>query len=123
MNVILIVEDSETCASTLEIALSAIPGCRVVSALSAEEARREMERQDFCAVVTDIHLPDADGFELVGFIRSQARLASLPVVVISGDPSPDAPRHALASGADAYFAKPFSPAAVRAKLEELLNAS
>ena len=123
MNLILIVEDSEACASTLEIALSAIPGCRVISASSVEEARRQMERQKFCAVVTDIHLPGADGFEFVAFIRSQPRLVSLPVVVISGDPAPDTARLALERGADAYFAKPYSPAAVRAKLEELLHAS
>lgn len=123
MNVILIVEDSEACASTLEIALSAIPGCRVVSAPSAEEALRRMKEQSFSAVVTDVHLPGADGFQLVQFIRNQPGLASLPVVVISGDPAPDTPRRALECGADAYFVKPYSPAAVRAKLEELLHAS
>ncbi len=45
----------------------------------------------------------------------------MPILVISGDPNPDTPQRALRAGANAFFAKPFSPAAVRRMLEELLN--
>lgn len=122
MKTILIVEDSEACASTLEIALSSIPGFQVVSVPSVEEAHRILAHGEVGAVVTDLHLPGVSGLELIGWIRSDPRLAALPVVVISGDPAPDTPVRALAVGASAYFPKPYSPAVVRAKLEDLLHA-
>jgi DNA-binding response OmpR family regulator len=43
-------------------------------------------------------------------------------MVVSADTDPRTPAHALGLGANAYFAKPFSPGAVRRKLEELIHA-
>jgi CheY-like chemotaxis protein len=47
-------------------------------------------------------------------------LQAIPILVVSAAADPAAPRDALASGANAFFPKPFSPAAVRRKLEELM---
>ena len=58
--------------------------------------------------------------ELVAHLRRESRYASIPILVISGDADPDTPRRALSVGADAFFAKPYSPGAVRQKLEELI---
>jgi len=66
-------------------------------------------------------LPEMDGFELIEAVR--ARLGSLPIVVISGDSDPRIPAHVAGLGANAYFAKPYSPAAVLTKIEELIGAS
>jgi CheY-like chemotaxis protein len=44
----------------------------------------------------------------------------LPILLISGDSDPMLPERALAQGADAFFPKPYSPSAVRKKLEQLL---
>ena len=48
------------------------------------------------------------------------RFARLPILLISGDSDPRVPSLALSSGANAWFPKPYSPSAVRRKLEELL---
>jgi CheY-like chemotaxis protein len=40
--------------------------------------------------------------------------------LISGDSDPGLPARALAEGADAFFSKPYSPSAVRRKLEQLI---
>jgi CheY-like chemotaxis protein len=53
-------------------------------------------------------------------VRAEPRFARLPIVLISGDSDPLLPARALAQGADAFFPKPYSPAAVRRKLEQLL---
>jgi DNA-binding response OmpR family regulator len=70
--------------------------------------------------VTDVHLPDANGLDLVRWVRSLPSAAKLPIVVISGDSDPDTPATSLGLGADAFFTKPFSPSVVRQKLEELI---
>lgn len=120
---VLVVEDAGSCATTLEIALGRMQGTSVLVVSSAEEARGVLEGNDLvCALVTDLNLPEASGLELIGWVRSRGGLARLPVVVISGDSDPGVPAAILSAGADAFFAKPFSPAAVRQKVEDLIHA-
>ena len=120
---VLIVEDIEICAATLEIALMRVPDLIVKSASSAEQALRLMSDGDgdIAALITDIHLPRMDGFELVEEVRSQPRFSHLPILVISGDSDPATPDRLRRLGADAYFPKPYSPAEVRQRLEELIH--
>lgn len=119
---ILLVDDAEGCRATLDIALRELPGARIRMAASAEEALQVLAREPVSALVTDVHLPAMSGLELIARLRSQPQWSALPVVVVSADADSAAPRTALASGADAFFAKPFSPSAVRKKLEELIHA-
>ena len=122
MRVILIVEDSETCAETLQIALESMPGLKamVLRSPGAALAALRNEANDIAALVTDLHMPQHDGFELIRQLRAEARFAGMPVLLISGDSDPQLSQRALEHGADAFFAKPYSPAAVRRKLEQLL---
>jgi CheY-like chemotaxis protein len=119
---ILVVDDAEDCIATLEVALQALPGVLVRPARTAEEALELLAGQHADAVITDIHLPAMNGLEFIARIRRDPRLRALPVIVVSADADPAGPRAALETGADAYFAKPFSPGAVRKKLEELIHA-
>ena len=124
---VLIVEDSETCAETLQIALELIPGVEVRSIHSSVAAINFLNGRDheIAAIVTDLNLPEkggspADGLDLIRQIRAEPRFARLPIVLIRGDSDPRLSERALAQGADAFFPKPYSPAAVRRKLEQLL---
>ena len=62
------------------------------------------------------------GLGLIAHLRRDQRYAALPVLVISGSAGRDAPARALEAGATAFFSKPFSPAAVRQKVEALIDA-
>ncbi len=123
---ILIVEDAETAATTLEIALQHIPdvevarvhdGRRALEYLASEQGRR------IDALVTDLDMPFLDGYELIQQLRSEERFRRLPIVVVSGSPDPRARERVQEAGADAFFPKPWSPLAVREKVEELLRQS
>ena len=118
---VLIVEDSDTTADTLEIALLALPDVRVTHAPSGRKAWQLIQDQPFAAIITDLHMPLMDGFELIERVRAAARLAHVPIIVVSGDSDPETPERVRRLGADAYFAKPYSPAAVRETLERLLH--
>lgn len=122
---VLIVEDSENSAATLEIALLAIPGLSVMLAPSALEALRILARegQPVSAIVTDLNMPRMDGFELIQRVRADTRLAATPIIVVSADTDPTTPRRVAELGVSAFFPKPYSPAEVRRKLEQLLNAA
>ncbi len=120
---VLIVEDAETCASTLEIIFSSIRGLRVLTAASAEQAWDliESQAQDIRAIVTDLHMPGMDGFELIDRVRADQVHAALPIVVITGSTDPHLSDRLRNRGVSAIFAKPYSPAVVREKLEQLLR--
>jgi DNA-binding response OmpR family regulator len=120
---VLIVEDTDFCCETLELSLMKIPELAVRIVGTAEEALRQLEAEEICALVTDLHLPSMDGFELIAVVRAQPGHARLPILVISGDSDPGTPARLADLGANAYFPKPYSPAEVRHKLELLLDAN
>src|SRR6185503_11749936 len=101
MRTVLIVEDSEACAETLQIALEALPDVKTAVVRSPAAALVRLLRDDaeISAVVTDLHMPDSDGFDLIRQLRREARYARLPILMISGDSDPRLPQRALASGA------------------------
>jgi two-component system chemotaxis response regulator CheY len=118
---VLIVEDADDCATTLEIALSAIRDLEVRHANSAESALQALDSERISVLITDVHLPSMNGLELLSSIRHHPLHSRVPILVISGDADPETPRRALNLGANAYFGKPYSPAAVRQKIEELIH--
>jgi len=120
---VLIVEDAETCAATLEIVFSSIRGLNILTAGSAEQAWELLlsHAQDIRALVTDLHMPGMDGFELIDRVRANKLHASLPIVVITGSTDPYVSDRLRQRGVNAVFAKPYSPAIVREKLEQLLG--
>ncbi len=120
---VLIVEDAETCASTLEIIFSSIRDLKILLASSAEQAWELLEsrHEDIRALVTDLHMPGMDGFELIDKVRANRGHAALPIVVITGSTDPHVSDRLRRRGVNAVFAKPYSPALVREKLEQLLG--
>jgi two-component system chemotaxis response regulator CheY len=128
---VLIIEDSEACAETLQIALELIPGVEVRSIHNPRAALAILNERvgEIVAIVTDFNLDlngalsaglPSDGLDLIRQLRAEPRFARLPILLISGDSDPLLSERALAQGADAFFPKPYSPAAVRKKLEQLL---
>jgi CheY-like chemotaxis protein len=123
MPAVLIVEDSENSAAMLEMAFMGIPGLSVLMAPSALDALHIL-RGDPVAVevmVTDLNMPRMDGYELIRRVRADHSLSGMPIIVVSADTDPGTPARIAALGVDAFFAKPFSPALVRRKLEQLLD--
>ena len=120
---VLIVEDCEGAAAPLEVALQAIIGIRVQLFSSARDALTALGSapDPVAALVTDLHLPSMDGFELIKLIRGDQRYRALPIIVISGDTQPGTLERLIRLGANAYFPKPYSPTEIRQKLESLLN--
>lgn len=120
---ILIVDDTGSCVATLEIALADLPGMQIASVSSGWEALERIKAKTISAVVTDIRMPAMDGFELIRLIRSDNANAAIPIIVVTGDTDPETPQQTSRLGANAFFSKPFSPAAVRKTMEKLLYGS
>jgi DNA-binding NtrC family response regulator len=118
---VIIVDDSETCAETLGIALESIQDVEIRVLRSARAARAALQEPgEIAAVITDLDMRGTNGFDLIDEIRAEPRFAGMPILMISGNSDPRSAERALAHGATAFFAKPYSPAAVRRKLEQLV---
>jgi two-component system cell cycle response regulator len=81
-----------------------------------ETARRE--RPDL--IVCDIHLPGADGYEVVRQIKADTSLSAIPVVAVTALAMVGDRAKGLASGFDGYIAKPLDPEKFVGQLENFL---
>jgi DNA-binding response OmpR family regulator len=111
---VLIVDDEADCATTLELALDALPGVTTLRVGSAEAAITSLGREPVALLISDVQLPGRSGLELI------ADASGVPVVIISASVDRGIRDTALRLGAAAFFPKPFSPAAVCEKVRELL---
>jgi diguanylate cyclase (GGDEF)-like protein len=96
-------------------------GWDVVAVPTAARGLEAVSTDDPDVVVLDINLPDASGLEVLEAMQAQDRTAWIPVVVISGDSTPDAVTRALLSGAQDFITKPFTNEELQARLTAALR--
>lgn len=108
----LIVDDSKPVRGILARVLGDL-GFACEQAENGRDATTALERAPCPAlVVVNIHMPVMDGFELMAWIRSRATLGGARIVAVSSDQDPAIVTRALAAGAAAFVAKPFTAAAI-----------
>jgi putative two-component system response regulator len=74
------------------------------------------------AVILDVHMPDVDGFKLCRSIRSDRRMAGLPVLFLTASREDEDFLKNLDVGADAFVNKPVSQRTLQARLREIMLA-
>jgi two-component system chemotaxis response regulator CheY len=123
---ILIVEDSPAMRtyvrSTLESAPELGDDLELVEAGSGFDALRLLPRNAYDLVITDINMPDINGLELVRFVRQNEHTKRIALLIISTQSSEKDKARALALGADAFLAKPFTPEMLRSAVARSLGA-
>jgi len=75
---------------------------------------------NYSLVLLDLFMPGMDGFQFLEAIRSDKRLSSLPVIVLSGSMNPEDRERALGLGANDYIEKPFNAKDFEERLARLL---
>ena len=121
MQHILIVEDSSTMRALLTSALEDLDApVKVTEAESGFEALRQLPRNSYDLIVTDINMPDINGLELISFVRNNASYRTIPLVIVSTEGSERDRDKGVELGADAYLVKPFEPEELRDVVRELL---
>jgi len=101
---ILIVEDSLT-VRELERKLLASGGYEVEVAVDGMDGWNAVRTGNFDLVLTDVDMPRMDGIELVTLITQDARMKSLPIMIVSYKDRPEDRNRGLQAGADYYLAK------------------
>ena len=75
---------------------------------SAREALARLAETHFDLAILDIAMPDMDGLTLLRLLRADARLAAIPVIMLTASGQDEDRVAALASGANAFLTKPTS---------------
>lgn len=101
---ILVVDDNPAIRQGLSIRLRAF-GYEVLFAEDALSATATLVREQPDLVILDLGLPCGDGFVVMERLRKSDRLASIPVIVLTGESDKNRER-ALEAGAVAFFQKP-----------------
>ncbi|MEO5970853.1 MAG: HD domain-containing phosphohydrolase [Bdellovibrionia bacterium] len=115
---ILLVDEEDSYRQLLKIALEGA-GYRVVTAPNGKIAKSLVAiYEDFAACITEIHMPEVDGLDLLYFIM-QTR--PMPVILLSGDSELQDPEEPTALGAARLLKKPFKKEVLLAALEECLK--
>jgi DNA-binding response OmpR family regulator len=74
---------------------------------SADEALKAMKKEGFDLLLVDVKMPKHDGIYLMQKVKE--KWPDVPIIVMSGYPTPDTITDGAKMGAEAFIAKPFTP--------------
>ena len=96
-------------------------GYRLSQADGGRTALDMLRSEAFDLVLLDILMPEVDGFQVLGEMKDDADLRSIPVIVISGLEDMDSVDRCLAAGADDFLSKPVNPTVLQDHVRKLLD--
>jgi PAS domain S-box-containing protein len=93
------------------------PDCEIVTAQSGDEALRHLLREQFAAILLDVAMPGADGFETAALIREREKTRFVPIIFITATQfGMERAFRGYSLGAVDYLTKPIDPDVLKAKV-------
>ncbi len=89
-------------------------GLEVLQAANGQEGIRLAREQMPDLIVSDVNLPEMDGFAILNNLRKEPITATIPFIIITANPNEADQRRARESGANGYLPKPISIADLQA---------
>ena len=117
---ILVIEDEEDVADLVRYHLRKAK-YRVVHAADGADGAKLAVSEKPDAIVLDVMLPKLNGFEVTKRLRSDARTAGIPILILSAKGETENRIKGLEFGADDYLPKPFSPKELLLRIQALLR--
>ncbi len=118
---ILFIEDSELNVTLVERVLRSSTDLRLRITTTAREALETASREPCDLILTDLNLPDLSGEVLLATLREHPATRHLPVVVMSGEDTPELDERVRAAGALALVRKPYAAADLIATIRRALQ--
>jgi CheY-like chemotaxis protein len=122
---LLFAEDDEAWRELLCTQFNRIaPDWKIVCVCEGREAMRRLGEMDSLhALVTDLHMPEMDGLELIEWVRAQPRYRTLPVFVVSSSDDPVHHQRCADLGVEKFMNKPGSLEILRNNIREIVRLS
>ncbi|UCF99351.1 MAG: response regulator [Spirochaetaceae bacterium] len=106
MKNVLIVDDDRVVLSSCKRILES-EGYATSLTSNVNQALQILKEKNFDLILVDVIMPEYDGIYLIGNVRQM--LPDLPILVMSGYPTPETISSGLRMGATHFIAKPFTP--------------
>ena len=117
---IMVVDDSVTMRRVAERLLQR-SGYRVITAKDGLDAIALLQDESPAAILLDIEMPRADGFEVAGFVRNSERIRATPIIMITSRSGDKHRARAATLGVDRYLIKPYQEDQLLHELGTLLQ--
>ena len=114
------IDDSATMREVIKIAFRK-ENIHVITCTDASSALAQFGEAAPDAVITDVIMPDKDGYEVCEFIKQHEQLAKIPVILMSGVVNRTVAERATAVRADDLIRKPFQPQDLITRVKNLLH--
>lgn len=119
---ILVVDDSPTLVKFVSYSLKS-SGYEVVGACDGMDALEKVShlKSDVDLVITDLNMPNIDGYELIATLRQNAKFAEVPIIILSSEEGDEDKLQGEKVGATSYLVKPFKSSVLLAEVARLLD--
>ena len=115
----LVVDDFSTMRRIVRGLLKEMGCLNVDEAEDGQAALARLREDKFDFVVSDINMPNMNGFDLLKAIRADAALKHLPVLMVTAEARKEDIVLAAQSGASGYIVKPFTKAVLEEKVQKI----
>lgn len=116
---IMVVEDSAAVRKFITIALK-LEGYSVISAIDGMDAIEKLANVKIDMLITDLNMPNIDGFKLIKTIRNDIEYKDLPIIILSSLSKDEDVLQGLQAGANSYLIKPFNTKRIQYEVSKYL---
>ena len=117
----LVVDDFSTMRRIVRGLLKELGCNHVAEAEDGAVALGMLKSQHFDFVISDINMPNMDGFQLLEAVKAEESLRHLPVLMVTAEARKEDIVRAAQEGAAGYIVKPFSKATLQDKVQRILQ--
>ena len=119
---ILVVDDFATMRRIIRNLLQDLGFSNIAEADDGNTAWPMLQNGSYDLLITDWNMPGMPGLDLLKAVRADARLAKLPVLMLTAEAKREQIVEAAHAGVNGYVIKPFTAETLKAKLEKILAA-
>ncbi len=120
---VLIVDDSNSMRSVIKkiVSLSGFRMDQCLEAGNGREALDILENSWVDIIISDINMPEMNGFQLLNVLKNDDLLKNIPVIIVSTESREDRMLEAYSLGAEGFIKKPFLPEEIRKILYDVIG--
>jgi two-component system, chemotaxis family, chemotaxis protein CheY len=116
----LVVDDFSTMRRIIKNLLNDLGYANVTEADDGNTALPMLQNGKFDFLITDWNMPGMPGLELLKHVRADARLAKMPVLMLTAEAKREQIVEAAQAGVSGYVIKPFTAATLKEKIDKIL---
>jgi len=117
----LVVDDFSTMRRIIRNLLKELGYNNVDEAEDGSMALAKLNRDSYDFIVSDWNMPVMDGLELLKAVRADAKLAHIPMLMVTAEAKKENIIAAAQAGASSYVVKPFTAATLDEKISKILE--